>query len=131
MPQPTKELFSDFKTNLTNHPISGDLVRITNLDAIKTSVKNLILTQHFERPFKPFVGSNVTNYLFENFTPLTEEGIRDAIIEVIENYEPRAELLDVRVNEDIDRNGFNVVIIFRGVNNIKPTELSVFLEQIR
>lgn len=131
MPHRTLDIFSDFKTNFTPHPVTGDLVRITNLEAIKSSVKSLILTKHLERPFKPLVGSNVTHYLFENFTDVTEDNIRSAIIETIENYEPRAELLDVQVNSVPDNNRFVVTIVFRGVNNTKPTQLTVFLEQIR
>ena len=126
-----REVFSDFKTNFTIHPVSGDLARDTNLDAIKTSVKNLVLTNRFDRPFRPLLGSGVRENLFELFDALTEENIRDAIIETIENYEPRAELLDVQVNANEDRNNLEVNIIFRAVNNTKPTTLTVFLERIR
>ena len=131
MVQPSDILFSDFKTNLTNHPITGDLTRNTNLESIKQSVKTLVMTQHFERPFKPLVGSNVTHHLFENFDPITEENIKESIIETIENYEPRAELIDVRVRSDIDNNGFSVDIMFRGLNNTQPTTLEFFLEKVR
>ena len=131
MPQPTDILFSDFKLNMTAHPVSQDLTRNTNLDAIKQSVKNIILTQHYERPFRPLLGSNVTHYLFENFDPITAENIKEAITEAIENHEPRAELLDVRVHAKPDENGFTVYIIFRGVGQTDPVQLDIFLEQVR
>ena len=131
MPTPDTKIFGDFKTNLTMHPVSGDVVVVNNLDSIKGAVKNIVLTQHYERHFKPFAGSNVTDYLFENFGPITVENIQDSIIEAIENNEPRADLLDVVGKENIDLNGFDVTIVFRGINNTQPTQLSVYLEQIR
>jgi len=131
MPTPTDVLFSDFRTNLTVHPITGDLSALTNLDAIKTSVKNLVLTQFYERPFKPNVGSNVTHYLFENFDSVTEENIIEAIKETIENNEPRVVLIDVEVNAEPDNNRFGASIIFRAINNTKPSTLDIFLERVR
>ncbi|WP_292486279.1 GPW/gp25 family protein [Methanohalobium sp.] len=131
MAVPNRVVYSDLPINLSVHPVKKDLTRVTNNDAIKRSVKNLILTSFYERPFRPFVGSNVTSYLFENFTSITEENIEDAIYEVIRNYEPRAELLNVRVNAQPDRNRFSVTIIFRAVNQTEPVEVEFFLNRVR
>ena len=131
MPVPSDILFSDIKQNLTPHPATGDLARNVNLDAIKASVRNLVLTEFYDRPFKPNIGSNVMSYLFEPISPVTEENIGDAITEVIENYEPRAELLNVQVHAYPDDNGYSASIIFRAVNNTQPTQMDIFLERIR
>lgn len=131
MPLPNRVVYSDLPINLTKHPIRKDIIPITNEDAVKRSVKNLVLSNYFDRPFQPDLGSHVRAYLFENFTPATEENIEAAIGEVIENYEPRVELLGVNVTAKPDRNGFVATIFFRIVNQTDPAEVEVFLERVR
>jgi len=131
MPLTTDIVFSDFTTAFTAHPTSGDLVRLTNNDAVVRSVKNIVLTQFYERPFRPNLGSNVTHYLFENFDQGIAEDISNAIKEAIEDNEPRAELLNVHVSEVPDDNRLTVTIIFRIKNNTAPTTVQVFLERVR
>jgi|6_EtaG_2_1085325.scaffolds.fasta_scaffold339504_1 phage baseplate assembly protein W len=131
MPVPSIILFSDFNINFTPHPITGDIGRLTNNDAVIQAVKLLVLTNHYERLFQPEIGSNVSHYLFENFSPYVEENIRSAIEDVLTNFESRIELLDVQVGSDIDNNGFTASIIFRVVNDVEPISLDVFLERIR
>lgn len=131
MPLPNRVVYSDLPINLNKHPIRKDLIPVTNEDAVKRSVKNLVLSNYHERPFQPDLGSHVTAYLFENFTPTTEEDIEAAISEVIENFEPRAELLGVNVTARPDQNSFVATIFFRIVNQTDPVEIEVFLERIR
>ena len=128
---PAKELFSDFRTSFAIHPVTGDLVRNTNNDAIKDSVKNLVLTQFYGRPFKPNVGSNVTAYLFDNFDVITEENVAEAIRETIDNNEPRADLLDVQVSFAEDNNSLTATIVFRAKNDVRPTAVDVLVKRIR
>lgn len=124
-------VFSDIPVNLDVHPVSRDLLKITNNNSVIRSVRNLVLTKFYERPFQPRLASNVTGLLFENFDPITEENIRDQIEEVIVNYEPRAELLDIRVDARPEQNRFSVSIIFRVVNQTEPVEANIFLERVR
>ena len=131
MPLPTETIWSDFDINFAPHPVSGDLGKLNNADAVKQSVKLLVLTQHYERLFQPFLGSNVTHYLFENFDPITSQVIKQDIEEVIDNHEPRADLLEVTIGENADRNELSATIVFRIVNEIEPVQLTVILARVR
>jgi phage baseplate assembly protein W len=123
--------YSDLDLDFLAHPTTKDVVKKTGTDAIKRSVRNLILTNYYEKPFRPGIGSNALKLLFENMTPLTSNFLKDAIFEVIRNYEPRVHVLDVRVGMDFDNNGYNVVIDFVVLNRNLPVTISLFLERIR
>lgn len=107
------------------------MVRKTGPDAIKRSVRNLILTNFYDRPFRSHIGSNAQALLFENANPLVEAFLKDAIVEVITNFEPRVALKDVVVQFDIDNNGYNVTLSYIILNRGEPTQITVFLERIR
>ena len=79
------------------HPTTGDVMKKTGVDAIKRSIRNLILTNFYDRPFRSYIGSNAQKLLFENANPLTANFLKDAIQEVITNYEPRVKVNDIRV----------------------------------
>jgi len=113
------------------NPITGALNVLKNNDAVKRALRSLILTNRFERPFRPFFGSDVSAYLFENFDVLTESEIRDAITRAIEEQEPRVELLDVRTSASPDRHSLEVTIVFRVKNDADVDELTIVLERIR
>jgi phage baseplate assembly protein W len=123
--------YSDLDLDFLPHPTTGDVIRKTGADAIKRSVRNLILTNFYEKPFRPSIGSNTLRLLFDNITPLTSNFIRDAIFEVIRNYEPRVEIVDIKVDMDIDNNGYNVRFDFIVLNRNAPLTMSLFLERIR
>ena len=111
---------------------NSDIQDITNVKAVKRSVRNLILTNHFEKPFHPEIGSGVRDMLFENMTPVTAHILARKIEDVILNFEPRARLVGVRAEPILDRNTYEVTIEFYVVN--QPTELvdlSVMLERLR
>ncbi len=131
MAGPSNVLFRDFNITFSNHPISGDLAMLENEAAVKRAIKNLVFTRFYERPFQPELGSDVLSYLFENFSPITAQGISKSIEEVIHNHEPRAELIDVFTEPFEDQNRLEVTIVFRVVNQVNPTTLSVFLERTR
>lgn len=131
MPESKKDLFSDIPLNFSSHPISKELVRKKNRDAVKQSVKSLILTDFYERPFKPNVGCNIRGSLFEPFTQVTKQNMETAIREVIENYEPRAELRSVLVQEYQDNNAIAVTVAFFIKNDPNPVNLDVILERVR
>ena len=113
------------------HPTTGDILRKTGPDAIKRSVRNLILTNYYEKPFRPGIGSNALKLLFENANPFSATFLKDAIMEVIRNYEPRVEMLDVTVDFDIDNNGYNVRMQYVILNRNEPVVTTIFLERIR
>lgn len=123
--------YSDLDLDFLSHPTTGDVVRKTGYDAIKRSVRNLILTNFYEKPFRPGIGSNAVKLLFDNMSPLTSTFLKDAVFEVIRNYEPRVEVLDVRVGMDFDNNGYNLAIDFVVLNRNEPLTVSIFLERIR
>ena len=111
---------------------NSDIQDLTNVKAVKRSIRNLILTNHFEKPFHPEIGSGVRDMLFENMTPVTSHILARKIEDVILNFEPRARLVGVRAEPILDRNSYEVTIEFYIVN--QPTELvdlSVMLERLR
>jgi phage baseplate assembly protein W len=113
------------------HPITGKLILKKNSESVKQAVKNLILTNLSERPYRPLYGSSIRGQLFELFTPMTEDNIRSAIRVALNNYEPRVELLDIRFGGDPDRNSLEIAIVFRPVNSVSPEVLTINLERIR
>lgn len=123
--------YSDLDLDFLAHPTTGDVVLKTGADAINRSIRNLVLTNFYEKPFRPGIGSNALKLLFENATPLTANFLRDAIYEVVRNYEPRVNLLNVAVKFDLDNNGYNVVMEYVILNKNQPAITTLFLERIR
>lgn len=113
-----QNLYSDFLDNLNVHPDNNQLILNKNEEAIIRSIKNLLFTNKYERLFQPTIGSNLQKYLFEPISPQTQSGITNQIKETIENFEPRANLLDVIVTPYTDENAYVVTIIFY-VNSIE------------
>ena len=123
--------YSDLNLNFTRNPATGDVARLTDVEAVKRSVRNLVLTNQFERPFHPEIGSSVRALLFENVTPLNAILLEDRIREVIINFEERAELTNVRVIDDADRNGYRVIINFQALNSVENVSITEFLQRLR
>ena len=123
--------YSDLNLNFTRNPATGDVARLTDIEAVKRSVRNLVLTNQFERPFHPEIGSSVRALLFENVTPLNAILLEDRIREVIINFEERALLTSVRVIVDADRNGYRVIINFQVLNSVENVSITEFLQRLR
>lgn len=123
--------FKDIDLSFRAHPVTGDISAKFDEEAIKQSIKNLVLTKNYERPFHPELGSQVNALLFENAGPMTENLLRTTITNVIKNYEPRAELLDIAISHKPDQNGTDVKITFRIINTFTPVELFLALERTR
>jgi len=123
--------WADLDLDFTAHPVTKDIVRKTNVEAVKRSVRNLILTNQYERPFHPEIDGGVTRHLFGLSTPQTKHDIAMAIQTCLTNYEPRVIVNDVSVTGDLDKNGFNVSIYFTVINSPQPIEVALFLERIR
>ena len=111
---------------------SKDINKVVSIQAVKRSIRNLVLLNHYEKPFHPEIGSGVRDILFENMTPTTSHILTRKIEMVIENFEPRARLISVSARPDLDRNEYECTISFYVVN--APTELvdlTLFLERLR
>ena len=111
---------------------SKDINKVTDVQAVKRSIRNLVLTNHYEKPFHPEIGSGVRGILFELMTPITAYVLTRKIESVIENFEPRARLINVTAFPNLDRNEYECTVTFYVVNT--PTELvdlTIFLERLR
>jgi phage baseplate assembly protein W len=123
--------YSDLDLDFIAHPMTKDVVVKTGADAIKRSVRNLILSNFYEKPFRPGVGSNAVKLLFDNMSPLVSNFLKDAIKEVIQNYEPRVQLINVTVVPDFDNNGYAARLDFIVLNRNQPLTTTIFLERVR
>jgi phage baseplate assembly protein W len=123
--------FSDLDMGFQAHPVSKDVSKKYDENAIKQSIKNLILTKNYERPFQSNIGSQVQNLLFEPFTPVLSAMIKRSIENTITAFEPRANLLDVSVLVSPDNNAIYVTIKFAIVNTTTPISVDLFLERTR
>jgi len=126
-----EEVYSDIDLAFLSHPITGKLTRKINRQAVRQSVKNLILTNHYERPFKPEIGCTIRGLLFENFRPGLKEDIARTIQETIENHEPRAKLIQVQIDEKPDDHVIAISIVFSIINIAEPETLDLLLERVR
>lgn len=115
-----ERLYGDLDLRLLINSNTGDVQKYTDIDAIKYSLKNLILANHYERPFKPFVAGHVTGLLFENATRFSAIELKSRIETLITRYEKRVQLVSVDVTPNIDNNEFNVSITYR-INSIEET----------
>ena len=131
MPVRNEVQYRDFDITFRANPITGQLNILKNNAAVKRALRSLILTDKFERPFRPSFGSTVKQSLFENIDSLTESNVKDAISRAIRDHEPRVELLEVRVNATPENNSLQVTIYFRVQNQAEPDELSLVLERVR
>jgi phage baseplate assembly protein W len=122
-----KDLNLDFQANIA----TKDIQKITDVEAVKRSVRNLIQTNHYERPFHPEIGSNLRGMLFELMTPQMNHMITKQIELLIKNYEPRCKLVQINSRPDLDRNGYSIQISFYVQNHSEPVEIQSFLERLR
>ena len=124
--------YSDLDLFFGKRVVGSDVNKVTDVQAVKRSVRNLILLNTYDKPFHPEIAGGVREMLFENMTPIIGQIIARKVEDVIENFEPRARLVGVRAIPDLDRNAYELSIEFYVVN--APTELvdlSVMLERIR
>lgn len=126
-----KVVNSDFMTNFNKHPESDQLVRLVNSEAVKRSIRSLILTQKRERMFQPSVGCDIQRLLFEPMTPQTATVLKETILETIRTYEKRALEPDVVVVADDFNNSYTVFIVFQVFNNTDPINISINLNRVR
>ena len=124
--------YSDLDLFFGKKSSDSDVSKVTDIQAVKRSIRNLVLLNPYEKPFHPEIAGGVREMLFELMTPITAQIIAKQVENVINNFEPRAKLVGVRVQPDLDRNSYELTIEFYVVN--APTELvdmSVMLERLR
>ena len=128
----SSQVYSDLDLFFSKSNKTKDVNKLTNVTAVKRSVRNLVLMNEFEKPFHPEISSGVRDTLFENLTPVTAIILSRQVQDVIENFEPRARLVGVKAFPDLDRNAYDVSVQFYVVN--APTELielTLPLERLR
>lgn len=123
--------YSDLNLSFYAHPVTGDISKLVGVDAIKRSIRSLILTDFYERPFQPNLGCGVAQSLFENINLVTKHKLQSAIEDVIRNYEPRAKLILAQVTVAPDNNSVNVSIVYEQENLLEPVKFNVIVERIR
>ena len=123
--------WADLDLDFIAHPVTKDIVLKRDVEAIKRSVRNLVLTNPHERPFHPEIGSGITGILFELVSPTTAVVLQSEIRQVITNFEPRVRLIDISVLGDIDKNGYYVTIKFQPISTPSPVTIELFLERLR
>ena len=123
--------YSDLDLALIPHPNKKDIIPLTDIAAVRNSVKNLVLTSRYERPFQPEMNSGVTSLLFENSTPDTLFLLKSYIREIISNYEPRVDEILVEVEDDSDNNAYYVTITFNIISVDTQADVQLYLERTR
>jgi phage baseplate assembly protein W len=123
--------YRDIDLSLRKNPKTSDIYTLTDVDAVKRSVRTLVMTNFSERLFHPEIGSGVYGSLFENFSVETTIVLETAIQTVINNFEPRARLINVNVKESTDQHSLDIEILFYIVNIQDPVSVRVNLERVR
>lgn len=126
-----KNRYKDFDLSFTKHPLTNDIGVKTDVAAINQSVKNIINTSFYERPFQPTFGSNVRGLLFEPADPITISNLRQVITVALANYEPRINVLEVNVRDRSDENAYGVQIKYEILDLKEEAEASIVLERLR
>ena len=127
----SNRIYSDLNLSFTKNPATKDVTRVFDVQAIKRAVKNIILTNKYERAFNSDFGCNLRGFLFENITEPLLVIIKDRVAMAIEKYEPRVSVEDVVVKEDIDKNGISIMVSFLINGTEAPVSVSTFLQRVR
>ena len=127
----SNRIYKDLDLDFGRNRITNDVNKLTDVEAVKRSVRNLINTNHYERPFHPEIGSDVRAMLFEPMTPLTALNLQRKVAEVLNNFEPRINLQQILASPDLDRNSYALKIMFYVVGSNQPVEVETFLERLR
>ena len=127
----TSRTFRDLDLDFGLNSVTKDVNKLTDAEAIKRSVRNLINTNNYERPFHPEIGSGIRGLLFEPMTELTAHFMQLKIAEILNEYEPRISLTDIKVRSERDRNAYSTSIHFIIVGTQEPVVVDTFLERLR
>ena len=125
------KIYRDLDLDFQFNSATKDIQKLTDVESVKRSVRNLINTNHYERPFHPELGSNLRAMLFENITPQMTHVISKQIYLLLQNFEPRAKLVQVATMPQFERNAYAVTISFFVQNSPDRIVVESFLERIR
>ena len=125
------KIYSDIDFTFTKKPVVGDVALSFDDLAVVRSIRNLLLTKHYERPFNPDIGSNIDAILFEPISPVTATSLEREVELVIKNYEKRAKLKEIVVAPYPDKNAYDITITFYIENATLPTNVTILLERNR
>ena len=127
----SNRLYSDLDLSLTLHPIFHDIMPLTDTDAVINAVRNLILTNFHERPFRPNLGSNLSNILFEPADVITIIRLKQSILEVLEENEPRIDSITIEIIDDSDLNRYHINLTFRVISPNIKVDITLYLSRLR
>ena len=127
----TTRQYKDLDLAFTMHPIKKDVTKHVDEMAVINSVKNLISTSRYERPFQPLLGSGVRNLLFENMDSITASLLEREIFQTLDNFEPRVSVKEVNVSPDYDNNTYRIGMTFFIINRTEPITIQFFLQRDR
>ena len=127
----SSRIYKDLNLDFSFNSATKDIQKITDVEAVKRSVRNLINLNHYEKPFHPEIGSNLRAMLFENITPQMSHAIQKEISLLLENFEPRAKLVQVSTMPEFDKNAYSATISFYVQNSPDRVVVESFLERIR
>ena len=125
------KIYSDLDLDFGRNSVTNDVNKLEDAEAVKRSVRNLINTSHYERPFHPELGSNVRAMLFEPMTPLVALNLQRKIEEVLNNFEPRIKLVQILAEPDFDSNKYALQISFYVIGVPQIQTIETFLERLR
>ena len=125
------QIYNDLNLDFQQNSATKDIQKITDVESVKRSVRNLINLNYYEKPFHPEIGSNLRGLLFENITAQISHYMSKQIELLIKNYEPRCRMVEVVNRPDMDRNGYSVSVSFYVVNTPDPIQVETFLERLR
>jgi phage baseplate assembly protein W len=126
-----QKIYSDIDFTFTKKPVVGDVSLSYDAQAIIRSIRNLLQTTHYDRPFNPDLGNQLENVLFENVSPSMASYVQTQVTDIINNYEPRARLQTVNVSVDESKNAYYVTITFFIENATMATTATILLERTR
>ena len=127
----TERVFKDLNLDFQQNSATKDITKITDVEAVKRSVRNLINLNHYEKPFHPEIGSNLRAMLFETISPQITHSITKQIENLLKNFEPRARVIQVNTQPQFDRNSYRVSISFYVVKLPEPVQVESFFERLR
>jgi phage baseplate assembly protein W len=127
----TTRQYKDLDLSFNVHPIRKDVNKHIDEQAVINSIKNIILTNHYEKPFNPDFGSNIRAMLFENIDSITAISLEREILQTIENFEPRVSVSKVTAIPDFDNNGYSIELEFYVINLTNPITIQFFLQRVR
>lgn len=126
-----KNIYKDFDISFNLNPITGDIGTKTDVNAINQSLKNLVNTNLYERPFQPFLGCNIRGLLFELADPITMSDLKTAINETISNYEPRVSIIELRLDDLSDQNAYNIRLVYNILSSNTVNQFETILKRLR